>query len=163
MVVIRNAAIQDLPEILEIYNEAIRNTTATFDLEEETIDNRRVWFNKYGDKFPLIVADIDGKVVGYSCLNPFRDKPAYSKTTELSIYIHSSNRGYGVGSSLMKEILHQASILGYHTVIGGITAGNLASVKLHEKYGFTLVGSFKEVGCKFGEWQDVDFYQLMLK
>jgi phosphinothricin acetyltransferase len=161
MLHIRDAVLSDLPAMLEIYNDAIRNLTATFDLEEQNLDERKNWFEKYGGKYPLIVAEIDGEVVGYCCLSKFREKPAYSHSSELSVYISALHRGRGVGSTLMKEILHLAAKLNYHTVIGGLVGGNEASVKLHEKFGFEYVGCFKEVGLKFGEWQDVHFYQLM--
>ncbi|MDZ5473778.1 N-acetyltransferase family protein [Bacillus sp. 31A1R] len=163
MLNIRNATISDLPAMLEIYNDAILTTTATFDLEVETLETRKIWFTKYGEKYPLIVAELDSKVVGYCCLNPFRDKPAYSKSTELSIYIDNKHRGAGIGSLLMTEIIEEAKKLGYHTLLGGITAGNEGSVRLHEKFRFKNVGCLKEVGYKFGEWQDVYFYQLMLE
>jgi L-amino acid N-acyltransferase YncA len=162
MIRIRTAVLSDLPAMLDIYNDAIRNLTATFDLDEQTLEERKTWFAKYNDRHPLIVAELNGDVVGYCCLNPFRDKPAYAHTTELSVYISSKHRGRGIGSSLMTDILQHAKQLGYHTVIGGITSGNSASVKLHEKFGFQHVGCFKEVGLKFGEWQDVHFYQLMI-
>ncbi|WP_408009191.1 GNAT family N-acetyltransferase [Pseudalkalibacillus sp. A8] len=162
MLLIRDAKIYDLPSILEIYNDAIRNLAATFDLEEQTLDDRKVWFQKYGGKYPLIVAELDGSIVGYCCLNPFRDKPAYAHTTELSVYISSKHQGFGIGTSLMEEILKRATQLGYHTVIGGIGGDNEPSVKLHERFGFEYVGCFKEVGFKFGKWQDVNFYQLKL-
>ncbi len=163
MIYIRDAVRADLPAILDIYNDAIETLTATFDLEEQTLEERAKWFEKYGGRYPLIVAEQDGEVAGYSCLSSFREKPAYGKTVELSIYISANKRGFGIGNALMKEILHRAALLEYHTVIGGITAGNEASVKLHEKFGFTLVGHLQEVGFKFGEWQDVCFYQLILE
>ncbi|WP_141431785.1 GNAT family N-acetyltransferase [Bacillus sp. 03113] len=162
MLKIRDAILSDLPSMLDIYNDAIRNLTATFDLEEQTLDERKKWFNKYGGNYPLIVAELEGIIVGYSCLSKFREKPAYSYSTELSVYISSKHQGQGIGSALMNEILGRAAKLGYHTVIGGITGGNEASVKLHEKFGFEYVGCFKEVGLKFGKWQDVHFYQVMI-
>ncbi|WNB90597.1 GNAT family N-acetyltransferase [Bacillus sp. NEB1478] len=163
MIQIREAVQQDLPEILEIYNYAIMNLAATFDLKEQSLEERQIWFDKFNEKYPLIVAVEENKVIGYSCLSPFRDKPAYAKTTELSIYIHWGQQGKGIGNLLMKEILQRADTLGYHTVIGGITGGNEASVHLHKKYGFEFVGCFKEVGFKFEVWQDVHFYQLLLR
>jgi L-amino acid N-acyltransferase YncA len=162
MLKIRNALLTDLPEMLEIYNHAILNLTATFDIEEQTLAERRIWFDKYGERHPLIVAEMDNQIIGYSCLSPFRDKPAYSYSAELSLYISSVYQGQGIGNKLMQEILCKARELGYHTVIGGITGGNKASVKLHEKFGFKFVGSFNEVGFKFGDWQDVHFYQLLI-
>jgi phosphinothricin acetyltransferase len=163
MIHIRRAVHTDLADILEIYNYAINNLVATFDLTEQTIEQRQSWFDKFNDHFPLIVAVENGKVIGYSCLSPFRDKPAYAKSTELSIYIHWNQQGKGIGNMLMKEILQLAEKIGYHTVIGGITGGNEASVRLHMKFGFEFVGCFKEVGYKFDAWQDVHFYQLMIK
>ncbi|TCP29793.1 phosphinothricin acetyltransferase [Scopulibacillus darangshiensis] len=163
MLNIREAAASDLPQILDIYNEAIRNLTSTFDLEEQTLDERMIWFKKFGGRHPIIVAELDDVVAGYSCLSSFRDKPAYVRSTEISVYIASNCRGHGIGSYLMEEILHRARELDYRTVIGGITGGNEASVKLHRKFGFEFVGCFKEVGFKFGEWQDVHFYQLLIK
>ncbi|WP_085520559.1 GNAT family N-acetyltransferase [Tuberibacillus sp. Marseille-P3662] len=162
MVYIREAVLDDLPAMLDIYNDAIRNLTVTFDLEEETLEERRGWFESHGGQYPLIIAELDGEVVGYGCLSAFRDKAAYAYSTELSIYISRYHRGYGIGHSLMKEIISRAAQLGYHTVIGSITAGNEASVHLHKKFGFEFVSRFKEVGFKFGEWQDVDFYQLII-
>ncbi|PLR94691.1 GNAT family N-acetyltransferase [Bacillus sp. T33-2] len=162
MVLIRDAVIHDLPAMLDIYNDAIRNTTATFDLEEQSLEQRELWFRKYGGKYPLIVAEAEGEVAGYCSLSPFRDKEAYARTTELSVYISEHHRGKGIGASLMKEILHRAAQLQYHTIIGGITDGNEASVRLHEKFGFEFIGRFKQVGYKFNQWQDVSFYQLIL-
>ncbi|MDP4097996.1 GNAT family N-acetyltransferase [Paenibacillus sp. P96] len=163
MITLREAALQDLPEMLAIYNEAVLNSTATFDLEAQTLEERTVWFHKYGDKHPLIVAEADGKVAGYACLSPFRAKPAYVYSTELSIYIDSGFRGRRIGSTLMTDILERASALGYHTVISGLVGGNEASRRLHEKFGFSYIGAFKEVGLKFGEWHDVHFYQLFME
>lgn len=163
MLVIREATLADLPAMLAIYNDAILNTTATFDLEEQTLEEREKWFHKYGGIHPLIVAEVDGQVAGYSSLSLFREKLAYIRSTELSIYIDSAYRGRGIGNILMEEILKRAKELGHHVVIGGITAGNDVSVKLHEKFGFELVGHFKQVGYKFDSWQDVLFYQLTLE
>jgi L-amino acid N-acyltransferase len=160
---IRDAVIEDLSAMLEIYNDAIRNLTATFDLVEHSLEQRKVWFEQHGGKFPLIVAILEEEVVGYCCLSSYRNKPAYARSTELSIYISNKQRGKGIGTLLMKEIIERAKQLDYHTMIGGITSGNAASVKLHEKFGFTFVGRFQEVGFKFGEWQHVDFYQLLFK
>ncbi|MEW9502669.1 GNAT family N-acetyltransferase [Jeotgalibacillus marinus] len=163
MVNIREALLSDVPAITKIYNDAILHTVATFDLVEQPLAERMVWFEKYGGKYPLIVAEINGEVAGYSCLNPFRDKDAYEDTTELSIYISPAFQGKGVGKKLMEEIIQHARSLGYHVMIGGITGGNEASVKLHERFGFEFAGCFKEVGYKFDQWQDVHFYQLIIK
>ncbi|MGS2776462.1 N-acetyltransferase family protein [Robertmurraya sp. GLU-23] len=162
MLKIREAHINDLPFLLSIYNDAIVNTTATFDLEPESLEKRKTWFAKYGGKYPLIVSEWNGEVVGYGSLSAFREKPAFNSTTELSIYISSSARGLGIGTALMTELITRAKENGFHTMIGGITQGNEGSIALHKKFGFTLAGHFKEVGFKFDDWQDVLFYQLIL-
>ncbi|QTM99189.1 GNAT family N-acetyltransferase [Sediminibacillus dalangtanensis] len=160
--IIRQTRKEDISSLLTIYNHAIEHTTATFDLETQTIEQRNKWFSKYGGRYPLLVAEHDGRVAGYSCLSAYRDKPAYQWTCELSVYVDPANQGKGLGKALMGAILEQAQKLGYHSVISGITAGNDASIKLHEHFHFTFIGSFKEVGYKFESWQDVWFYQLIL-
>ena len=160
--IIRKATQEDVPEMLDIYNEAIRNLTATFDLTEQSLDERKAWFNRYCKHYPLLVAELDGNVIGYCGLFPYNPKAAYEKTVEISIYLAAKSRGLGVGKLLMTEILSEAEKHGFHTIIAGITDGNDSSVRLHEKFGFKLAGRLKEVGFKFGQWHDVLYYQLML-
>jgi len=162
MVHIRDTQKGDLPAMLAIYNQAVRTLVATFDLEEQSLKQREIWYDKHGGRYPLIVAEDDSGVIGYCCLSPFREKPAYDNTAELSIYIAENQRGKNVGSALMAEIQKRAREQGYHAVMSGITGGNEASVRLHEKFGFFLVGRLREVGYKFGEWHDVHFYEWMV-
>lgn len=162
MIEIRDAAGEDLEDLLRIYNLAIETSTATFDLDQQSLEERKEWFSHYGDRYPLIVAVKDGQVAGYSSLSVFRAKPAYNQTVELSVYIDEAFWGLGIGTALMEEILNRAKALGYHVVISGITDGNETSIHLHEKFGFRKVGFFPEVGFKFDRWLDVVFYQLLL-
>lgn len=161
-VTVRNAIREDLPAMLDIYNDAVLHTTATFDVREQTMKQREAWFQKYGGKYPLIVAEVEGHVAGYCHLSPFREKEAYARTVELSIYIANTFRGRGLGKLLLDNILTRARDLGHHAIIAGITGGNDVSVRMHKKFGFEFVGTFKEVGHKFGEWQSVHFYQLTI-
>nr|WP_199615240.1 GNAT family N-acetyltransferase [Paenibacillus alkalitolerans] len=163
MITIREAEERDVPRLLDIYNHAVLHSTATFDLEEQTLEQRLEWFRKFGPRHPIIVAETMGEVAGYSCLTEFRAKPAYSQTAELSVYLHPSWQGKGIGKTLLGEIVQRGRQLGYHVLIAGITGGNEQSVKLHERFGFQLAGTFKEVGYKFGAWQHVEFYQLILE
>lgn len=162
MVLIRDAHLRDLPAMLAIYNQAVNTLIATFDLEEQSLEQREGWFHKHGGRYPLVVAEDAGEVIGYCCLSAFREKPAYGKTAELSIYIAENQRGKSVGSALMTEIQKRTRELDYHAVISGITGGNEASVRLHEKFGFCLVGKLREVGFKFGEWHDVHYYEWLV-
>jgi L-amino acid N-acyltransferase len=162
MIQLRNASADDAEALLTIYNHAVIHTTATFDLQERTREQQQRWMQQYGGRYPLIVAEREGTVVGFACLSPHRSKPAYAQTAEISLYIAPNAQGQGIGSRLMSEILHQAEQLKYHVIVAGITEGNEASVRLHEKYGFQYVGCFREVGYKFGQWLDVCYYQRML-
>lgn len=159
---IRKALLTDLPEMLDIYNYEVTNGTATFDLNEQTLEQRKVWFEAHNiENHPLYVADEAGTVAGYVSLSAYREKEAYRSTVELSVYIHPNYRGKGLATKLMQFILDEAhrdeSI---HTVVSVITSGNEASIKLHEKFGFTFGGTLKEVGMKFGKYLDIDNYYL---
>lgn len=162
MLKIRDAENCDIEELTEIYNWAVVHTTATFDIVPQTVEARLAWFHHYGGKYPLLVAELDGRVAGYSSLSRFREKEAYARTVEVSVYVHPDFQGKGLGNRLLTEVLQQARELGHHVVMAGITAGNDISIKMHEKNGFELCGTFRELGWKFDRWLDVLFYQLVL-
>ncbi|MFD1674465.1 GNAT family N-acetyltransferase [Alicyclobacillus fodiniaquatilis] len=162
MINIRDAQITDLPDLLRIYNQAILTTTATFDIEVQTLAARTEWFHHYGGQYPLIVAEENGEIRGYASLSRFREKEAYARTVESSVYIDEQAHGRGIGKALMQELLQRAVALHHHVVIASITSGNETSVRLHTKLGFEFVGRLKEVGYKFDKWQDVDYYQIFL-
>ncbi|MFD3450060.1 GNAT family N-acetyltransferase [Microbacteriaceae bacterium 4G12] len=159
---IRKATKEDVPAILPIYNDAILHTTATFDLKEKTLPEMQQWFLKFNDTYPLIVAELDGKVVGYCSLSQFREKEGYKQTVEISVYVDKNARGNGVASKLMHEIIELTKEANHHVIMASITKGNDVSVGLHERFGFTYVGCLAQVGYKFGEWQDALYYQLIL-
>ncbi|WP_368042553.1 GNAT family N-acetyltransferase [Ectobacillus sp. JY-23] len=161
-VFLRRGEERDVQEITNIYNDAVLHTTATFDLDVKSVEERRIWFSKYNEQYPLLVAERFGNVIGYACLSPFREKEAYKQTVEISVYVHKEARGIGVAKQLVARIIDMAKDAGYHVIIAGITKGNDASVHLHEQFGFTHAGTFREVGYKFGQWQDVMFYELLI-
>jgi L-amino acid N-acyltransferase len=160
---IREGREDDLEALLEIYNDAVVSSPATFDLEPKTLEQRRKWFEEHKREHPLIVVEAEGQVVGYATLSPFRDKPGYSRSVESSVYIHRDYRGRGVGTAAVRATIERAVELNYHTIIAGIVPPNEASFRLFRRLGFRHVGLFREVGFKFGRWQDVDFFQLHLK
>lgn len=159
---IRYAVREDLPKLLDIYNDAILHSAATFDLAIQTIHEREAWFGQFGDRYPLIVAEQEGGVSGYCSLSAFRSKPAYDRTVEISIYLDKERRGGGIGTALMDRMIGIARERGFHVVIAAITGGNETSVRLHRKFGFVPIGVFREVGYKFDAWQDVHFFQLII-
>ena len=159
---IRKAALSDLPRLTAIYNEEVLHGVATFDLHPKTEAERRTWLEQHNvDNHPLLVAEVDGQAAGYASLSPYREKEAYSATVELSIYIDPAYRLQGVATALMAALLEAARAdARTHTVVSVITSGNEASVRLHQRFGFTYCGTLHQVGMKFGRYLDIDNYEL---
>lgn len=152
---IRKAALADIPAITEIYNEAILTTDATFDNDPKTIAEQTKWFGEHGARNPVLVADVNGKVVGWASLSKWSTRCAYADTAEISLYIKEEYRNRGIGKVLMQGILGEGKKAGLHTVISRITATNNISINLHREFQFEDVGVMKEVGKKFGKLLDV--------
>ncbi|KIL37876.1 phosphinothricin acetyltransferase [Gordoniibacillus kamchatkensis] len=160
---LRLAQETDLPDILDIYNDAIVNTTAVYHYEPQTLDNRRQWYlDKRQSGHPVVVLEDRGNVVGFAAYGPFRAWPAYKYTAEHSVYVHRGFRGRGAGKLLLQEIIRLAERQGVATLVAGIDAANEASIELHRKLGFTHSGTIRRAGFKFGRWLDLAFYQLDL-
>ncbi|MDR3641837.1 MAG: GNAT family N-acetyltransferase [Humidesulfovibrio sp.] len=161
---IRAAQREDLPAILEIYNEAIRNTTAVYDYTPHTLAQRAAWYEqKLAAGYPLLACAEDAAVVGFATFGPFRAWAAYKYSVEHSLYVHKDHRRKGIGAALLRELLRLAETGGYATMIAGIDASNQGSRLLHEKFGFTEVGVIKRAGFKFGAWLDLCLYQCLLQ
>ena len=163
MIHIREAVEDDLPPILEIYNEVIKNTTAVYDYEPHTLEMRRQWFaTKKEQGFPVFVAEENKKILGLSSIGTFRAWAAYKYSVENSVYVAAEARGKGIGKLLIPPLIEAAKKLNMHTIIASIDTSNEASLRLHKSFGFVEVAHFKEVGWKFGRWLDLKFLQLML-
>jgi phosphinothricin acetyltransferase len=150
--------------ILEIFNDAILNSTALYDYKPRTSQSMVSWFEaKSAGSFPVIgVEGSDGKLLGFGSYGTFRAWPAYKYTVEHSVYVHKDYRGKGLGRVLMQELIAAARQNNLHAMMGGIDATNSGSIALHERLGFRHVGTLPEVGFKFGRWLDLAFYQLLL-
>ena len=160
---VRRARREDCPAILAIYNDAVRTTTATYDLEPRTLEHREAWFDDHVRKdFAIFVAEEGGTIVGWSSLSQYHDRYGYRFTAENSIYVAASHRGRGLGGRLLAPLIDAARARGLHTIIAAIDASNEVSLRLHERHGFVPVGRFREVGHKFGRWLDVAYLQKML-
>ena len=160
---IRRATKEDIPMILEIFNDNIRNSTAIYMYEEQTLENRLRWFEqKQASGYPLFVFDEDGEVAGYATYGSFRDYPANRYTVEHSVYVHKNHYKKGIASKLMNAIIEEANVNGIKTMVGCIDKENVASIKIHEKFGFLYSGTIRNAGYKFGKWLDLVFYQLDL-
>ncbi len=162
--VLRLATAADLPAINDIYNYYVHRSTCTYQLEPEPLEGRRAWFAAHPpEKYPVTVAELDGRVIGWGSLSKFRDRAAYDGTVEASVYIHHDHHRRGLGRGLLLDLIERARAAGFHTLVGGCSADQIASLRLQESLGFTRVAHFKQVGYKFGQWLDVIFLQLMLK
>ena len=163
MVRIRSATLKDLKEITEIYNYMILNSTATFDIEPKTLKEQKIWFKEHGSKNPILVAEIDKEIVGFSSLSKYSNRCAYTDTAEISIYVKEKYQGKGIGKKLIKKIVDEGEKRGLHTIISRITDGNKTSIYLHENVGFKHIGIYKEVGFKFNKLLDVYLMEKIYK
>ena len=161
---LRPATPNDLEKILEIVNHSILHTTANYNYDVQTLEVQTKWFeDKNAKNLPIVVADLDGEVVGFGSYGQFREKIGYQYTVEHSVYVVDHVIGKGIGSQLLTELIRLAKEQGYHCMIGAIDADNAGSIAFHERFGFTAAGTIREVGYKFDHWLDLVFMQLLLK
>ncbi len=161
---ILDATEDDLPAILEIYNEAVANTTAIWNEASVDFQNRKEWFRERKQLgYPVLVAQReDKKTVGFATFGDWRAWDGYRYTVEHSLYVQADHRGRGVGNLLLPALIDRAKDLKKHVMIAGIEASNQASIRLHRRHGFEQMGHMREVGAKFKQWLDLIFMQLML-
>ena len=152
------------PAILDIFNEAIANSTALWDYKPRAPESMVGWFAaKRQNGFPVIGAvDDAGRLMGFASYGTFRGFPAYKYTVEHSIYVHRDHRGHGLGRQLLERLVARAREREVHVMVGGIDATNAASIALHLQLGFELAGTVRQAGYKFGRWLDLAFYQRVL-
>lgn len=117
---------------------------------------------KQADGLPVLVADLNAKVVGFASLGHFRAWAAYRYTVENSIYVAPQYRGQGLGKRLLASLIEAAQAIDCHVIVAGIDADNVASCRLHEQFGFREVAHFHQVGYKFDRWLDLKFWELIL-
>lgn len=158
-----NARREHLQDILNIYNDAILNTTAVYTYKPQTLDMRELWYSqKLEEGYPILVYELDNKAVGFATFGPFRDWPAYKYSIEHSVYTEANYRKKGIATALLNELIAIAKKKEYMTLIAGIDATNETSIALHRKFGFSYVGTIHKAGYKFNRWLDLAFYQLEL-
>lgn len=160
---IREATAADAGRIAEIYNYYIAETIITFEYDLVNEDDIRKRIEKVHSKgYPFFVYEKDGEVAGYAYLSNWRERVAYDITLETSVYLDHTLTGSGIGSILYAELIERARLIDLHSLIGVISLPNDTSRRLHEKFGFKLIGNFRESGIKFGKLIDVEFWQLIL-
>ncbi|MGW9112312.1 N-acetyltransferase family protein [Microbacterium sp. NPDC055683] len=161
---LRDAHQGDAARIAEIYNHAVVHTTAIWNDEVVSVENRAAWIaQRQGDGFPVIVAVDDAdEAVGYATYGPWRPHDGYRHTVEHSVYVRGDQRGRGLGRTLMEALIARGRAQGMHVMIAAVDASNAVSIALHERLGFENTGTLRQVGEKFGGWLDLTFLQLVL-
>ncbi|WP_248732280.1 GNAT family N-acetyltransferase [Pseudomonas sp. MWU13-2517] len=160
---IRDATEQDLPAIRDIYNDAVRNTTAIWNEQPVDLANRLAWFTaRQAQGYPVLVSIENDEVTGYASFGDWRPFEGFRYSVEHSVYVRSDQRGKGVGPRLMEALIERARTCGKHVMVAAIESGNQASIRLHERQGFITTGQMPQVGIKFGRWLDLTFMQLAL-
>ena len=154
---IRAATHADLPRLTEIYNYYVINTPVTFDIEPYTVERREQWFAQFGapGRHRLLVAESDGRILGYAGSTRFRPKAAYETTVETTIYCAPNASGKGIGSRLYAALFDALRGEDIHRFVAGYALPNPATARIHAKFGFKVVGVFSENGRKFDKFWDV--------
>lgn len=162
--VIRDAQASDLPALCDIFNDAVRNTTAIWLDAEVDLANRQSWFAaRRAQGYPILVAcDASDAVLGYASFGDWRAFDGFCHTVEHSVYIRADQRGKGLAKPLMAALIERAIGCDKHVMVAAIESGNAASIALHQRLGFSTTGQMPQVGRKFGRWLDLTFMQLIL-
>ncbi len=161
---IRTAETKDIQQITNIYNYYILHSVASFEItpvNAEEIERRMREILQTGPY--LVFTDDTGRVLGYCYIHPWKERQAYCRTFEITVYVHPSHYRKGIGSALLTRIIEECGQSSVHALVACITASNHASISLHEKFGFIKVSHFHEVGIKFGLLLDVEDYELIIK
>ncbi|MER6159754.1 N-acetyltransferase family protein [Streptomyces sp. NPDC001868] len=156
----------DLGALTDLYNHYVRETPLTFDTAVLTPEERRPWLLSHPEDGPhrLMVAVGTGsqRILGYATSSAFRGKPAYDTSVEVSVYLAPDAGGRGVGTLLYEALFEALADEDVHRAYAGIAQPNEASTRLHERFGFRHVGTYREVGRKFGRYWDVAWYEKEL-
>lgn len=155
----------DLPGILAIYNDAVAHTTAIWNETPVDLANRHAWLaERAAAGFPVLVArDAVGEVVGYASYGTWRSIEGFRHSVEHSVYVRADQRGQGLGALLMQALIERAREARLHVMVAAIESQNAASIRLHQRLGFTITGQMPQVGRKFDRWLDLTFMQLILE
>lgn len=160
---IRPARPSDAGAIMEIYNREVLETVHTFDLHPRTLEEQRKYIeDRSGGLVVLVAVDDDDTVVGFGSISFYRDRPGYRTSVENSVYVRPDRHRGGVGSALLDALIDNARNHGFHAMFARIVDAQEASVALHRRHGFEMVGIEREAGRKFGKFRDVALMQLLL-
>ena len=162
-VTIRAARREDVPAILVIYNATVKEPAAAYEDSPNTLHQREEWFDYYQQRnFPILVAERAGLVVGWASLGPHQERSGFRFTGSVALYVDTIYRRQGIGGLLLEALLETARERRLHCLLAVIDSKNEPSLQLHQRQGFREAGTFREAGCKFGQWRDVVYLQYLL-
>lgn len=160
---IRKIEAQDIASVAEIYNYYIANTVISFEEEQVSVCDMSDRVEKVAmTSFPWLVAEDNGKMVGYAYANQWKDRSAYKHSAEVTVYLSHLSCSQGWGARLYGALFSELKEMSIHTVIAGIALPNAASIALHEKFSMEKVAHFANIGFKFNEWVDTGYWQVKL-
>lgn len=159
---LRDCTAEDVALICAIYNHYVEQTRVTFEETVVSADEMARRMDETTGRFPWLVWERDGKVIGYAYATSWKTRSAYRHSVETTIYLSPDAVGRGIGIALYRSLLERLRPLGIHSAVGVIALPNPASVALHEKLGFIKAGHLHEIGLKFGQWIDVGYWELRL-
>jgi phosphinothricin acetyltransferase len=159
---IRPCRESDAAGVCDIYNHYVRETVITFEEEPVSAHEMAERIRDVSARWPWLVAEEAGMIVGYACATPWKTRSAYRFAVESTVYVAHDALGRGIGSRLYEALIAELRDRGAHCVIGGVALPNPASVALHERFGFRKLAHFEEVGWKLGRWVDVAYWELIL-
>lgn len=160
---IRLASPRDAENLHEIYAPLVRDTAVSFELEPPTVAEMRRRVEETLARFPWLVCEDNGEVLGYAYAGAHRARPAYQWSVDVSVYVHPGVRRSGIGAAVYTSLFALLALQGFYHAFAGITLPNPASVGLHESLGFRSVGVYRSVGFKLARWHDVGWWQLSLR
>ncbi|MFC9927904.1 GNAT family N-acetyltransferase [Streptomyces sp. NPDC127190] len=162
VVTVRPARPGDVEAVRAIRNHAIEHSTALWTQTPQTSAEAVAWLAAHLARGSAFVAETGGEVAGFAVYGPWRPLDGYRHTVENSVYVREGRHGLGIGSALLAAVVAAARDAGHHVMIAGIEAGNTASIRLHERFGFQHAGTVAEAGTKFGRWLDLTLMRLPL-
>jgi phosphinothricin acetyltransferase len=159
---IRPAREDDVPDLTRIINQAILGTTAIFESQSRSEADQLAWFRRHTPPYSVLVAEAEGRVIGWASLSEWQPRDGYRLTAESSLFVDAECRGRGIGRQLKEALVEEARRQGLHVLIAQVAADNAAAMQLNQAVGYRFVGTLTEVGHTHGRYRDVHILQLTL-
>lgn len=157
---IRLANKEDLRAINDIYNDDVAHSIYNVDTRPVTQEERLQWYEQHQtNKLPILVKEVNDETIGWASLSQWTPQGGYNKTAEVAIFVAKTVHRQGLGKELLRNLIEHAEDIEYKSLISRIVAGNTASIKLHQMFGFKYVGVMRRIAYKLDQWVDVQIWQ----